>query len=203
MLRRYVLVLMLGGHPHRLLCSERRYRPSSSEYRWARNRHRRDGREQDRLIRKPSVGCNDGGLRFATGQRRPAGPPTKDASSRLADKSFDDIKFEMEVGDPFDRKLLTSEIEALHGRRIRIRGYILPTATKRGIKEFVLVRDNLECCFGPGAALYDCILVEMEEDKSAEFSIRPVAVTGVFTVQEFAPYGDTLAIYHLLADSVE
>lgn len=125
------------------------------------------------------------------------------AGDRPFDKTFDDIKFEMEVGAPFKRSMLTPAIEAMVGQRIRIRGYMLPTAQKRGIKQFVLVRDNQECCFGPGAALYDCIFVEMQPGKSAEFSIRPMAVTGTFGVNEIiGPDGKHLAIYHLAAEEV-
>jgi hypothetical protein len=100
--------------------------------------------------------------------------------------------------------MLTKPIEELAGTHIRIRGYILPTPQKRGIKQFVLVRDNQECCFGQGAALFDCILVEMQEGKSAEFMIRPVAVSGTFEIQEFkGPDGTYLAIYHLAGEAVE
>lgn len=120
------------------------------------------------------------------------------------DKTFDDIRFDIEPGQPFHRKMLTAEIEAMAGQKIRIRGYILPTAQKRGFKQFVLVRDNQECCFGPGAALYDCIFVELEPGATAEFSIRPVAVEGKFDIREFiGPDGKHLAIYHLDGQSVQ
>jgi len=110
----------------------------------------------------------------------------------------------MEVGEPFRREMLTEAVEALAGKPIRIRGYILPTAQKRGIKQFVLVRDNQECCFGPGAALFDCILVEMRPGKTAVFSVRPVAVSGTFNIREFTgPDGRHLAIYHLAGEAVE
>ena len=103
----------------------------------------------------------------------------------------------------YRRIVLKLSGEALAGTRIRIRGFILPTPQRRGIKAFVLVRDNQECCFGPGAALYDCILVEMQSGKTAEFSIRPVAVEGTFDIQEFrGPDGKHLAIYHLEGESV-
>jgi hypothetical protein len=125
------------------------------------------------------------------------------AGDRPFDKTFDDIKFTMEVGEAFQRKMLTPAIEAMIGQRIRIRGYILPTAQQRGFKQFVLVRDNQECCFGPGAALVDCIFVEMQPGKTAEFSIRPVAVLGTFAIQEIiGPDGKHLAIYHLDAEEV-
>ncbi|MEO0529945.1 MAG: DUF3299 domain-containing protein [Planctomycetota bacterium] len=125
------------------------------------------------------------------------------ALNRIEDKTFDDIKFDIEPDAPFDRGMLTDTIRDLDGQRIRIRGYILPTAQKRGIKQFVLVRDNQECCFGPGAALYDCILVNMEPGESAEFSVRPVAVEGEFVVEEFyGPDDKPLAIYRMSGESV-
>jgi hypothetical protein len=124
------------------------------------------------------------------------------AGDRPYDKTFDDLRFGMSVGAPFHRSMLTKQIEAMDGQKIRIRGYILPTAQQRGIKQFVLVRDNQECCFGQGAALYDCILVEMQPGKTAEFSIRPVAAEGVFKIQEFVVNGKHMAIYHMDAESV-
>src|SRR3954463_12838208 len=124
------------------------------------------------------------------------------AGDRPYDKTFDDLRFEMTVGTAFHRSMLTRSIEAMAGQRIRIRGYILPTPQRTGITQFVLVRDNQECCFGAGAALYDCILVDMKKGTTAEYSIRPVAVEGIFDVREFVIGGRHLAIYHMDAESV-
>lgn len=122
---------------------------------------------------------------------------------RLVDKTFDDIKFEIEPGETFHREMLTPEIEQLAGQRIRIRGYILPTFQRKGIRQFVLVRDDQECCFGPGAALYDCIIVEMLPGESTEFTVKPVAVEGVFSIDEMiGPDGNHWAIYHLVGEAV-
>lgn len=125
------------------------------------------------------------------------------AGDRPYDKTFDDLRFTMTPGGPFYRSMLTKQIEALSGQKIRIRGYILPTPQKNGIRTFVLVRDNQECCFGPGAALYDCILVDMQPGKTAEYSIRPIAVEGTFQIREFVLGGKHLAIYHMDAESAE
>jgi hypothetical protein len=144
-----------------------------------------------------------------TAPRQPLRPGAKTkvlsrAGDRSYDKTFDNLRFDIQPGDPFHRTMLPENITAMDGQRIRIRGFILPTAQKRGIKTFVLVRDNQECCFGPGAALYDCILVQMQPGKTAEFSIRPVAVDGIFSINEVVgPDGKHLAIYRLDAESVE
>jgi hypothetical protein len=118
--------------------------------------------------------------------------------------SFDDIKLEMEKGAPFTRDLLPERVTALAGTAIRIRGYILPSFQQTGLTQFVLVRDNQECCFGPGAALHDCVVVRMRPGKTADFSIRPVAVAGTFKIDELrAPDGSHLAIYALDGDEVK
>ena len=131
------------------------------------------------------------------------GKPQPIATAAVRETTFDDIKFEMEKTDPFQKSMLTPKVEQLFDKPIRIRGYIYPTSTKR-LKEFVLVRDNLECCFGPGAALFDCILVHMEPGKTAEFSIRPVAVEGTFRFEEYVDYDGTVrAIYRMDGKSVK
>jgi hypothetical protein len=123
---------------------------------------------------------------------------------RIVDKTFDDLKFDIEPDAPFKREMLTEEIEALFGQRIRIRGYIYPTPQREGITQFILVRDDQECCFGPGAALFDCIIVEMQPGKSAKFSVKPVAVEGRFTFQELMGFDNKpMAIFHLEGESVK
>ncbi|RLT13064.1 MAG: DUF3299 domain-containing protein [Planctomycetota bacterium] len=118
--------------------------------------------------------------------------------------TFDDIKFEMQKGDLFTRDLLPKRVTSLESQRIRIRGYILPSFQQSGLTQFVLVRDNMECCFGPGAALYDCIVVRMLPGKTASFSIRPVAVSGIFRVEELrGPDQTHLAIYTLDGEDVQ
>ena len=122
-------------------------------------------------------------------------PPV--ASGPPKDITFDDIKLELKKGDPYDPSLLTDKVKSLDGKPIRIRGFILPSFQQSGIKQFVLVRDNQECCFGPGALLHDCIIVEMVSPATADFSTRPVSVEGVFTLKELKLDGKYLAIYHL------
>ena len=136
----------------------------------------------------------------------PPAPPAA-AVARTADVrdiSFDDLKLDMQKGDPFTRDLLPKRVTALEQERIRIRGYILPSFQQTGLTQFVLVRDNMECCFGPGAALHDCVVVRMVPGSSTSFSIRPVAVTGTFKVEELrGPDGRHLAIYALDGEDVQ
>jgi hypothetical protein len=134
-------------------------------------------------------------------EKSPSAPVVPD---RLLDLTFDDIKFEMEKSEPFQRSMLTDKIEGYAGRTIRIRGYMLPSFVKDGITKFVLVRDNMECCFGPGAALYDCVIVQLQPGKATSYSVRPIAVTGIFSISEWRDFdGAIRAIYHLEGQEVE
>ncbi len=96
--------------------------------------------------------------------------------------SFDSIKFPMEKQELFKLTMLTPQVKALDGRRVKIRGFMLPSFVNKGLKYFVLVRDNQECCFGPGAALFDAIHIDLAEGVTAEYSYPPIAVEGVFHI---------------------
>ena len=133
----------------------------------------------------------------------PVGAPQVDAKG-ITEATFDDVKFEMVKTDKFERSMLTPKVQSLFDQRIRIRGYMYPTMRRKGLTQFVLVRDNMECCFGPGAALYDCILISMEPGKTAEYSIRPIAVEGTFRLDEYpGPDGRPLAIYQMQGEAVQ
>ncbi len=134
----------------------------------------------------------------STGARPGAG---QDA---VKDITFDNLKFDIQPGDPFSREMLTEEIEALMERTVRIKGFIRPSFRQTGLTKFVFVRDDQECCFGPGAALYDCILVELATGKSTDFTVRPITIRGVVYVQDFTgPDGNTWAIYRMRDAYVE
>ena len=112
--------------------------------------------------------------------------------------TFDDVKFEIEKNEDFSRQLLTDKINNFEGKRIKIRGYIRPSFKQTGIEKFILVRDNQECCFGPGAMIYDCMIVGMKKGTATEFTTRPITVEGDFYLKEFeGPDGKLWAIYRL------
>lgn len=152
------------------------------------------------------------GLLALAGCGGSAPPPTEATAAAtgspkqaaIREITFDDIKLELQKDEPFTRDRLTGRVAELERQRVRIRGYILPSFQQSGLTQFVLVRDNQECCFGPGAALHDCIVVRMLSGRSAEFSIRPVAVEGTFRLEELrGPDGRHLAIYALDGERVQ
>ena len=151
----------------------------------------------------------DESARPVLAQVTPEATSTQSAAStsgeRTRDISFDDIKFKMEKKEKFKRSMLTEKIEKLSGKTVKIRGYIFPGGIfkQKGITKFVLVRDNQECCFGPGAALFDCVIVRMKPGKSTDFSVRPIAVEGKFSIREFRQGKKLRAVYAISGDSAK
>ena len=147
-------------------------------------------------------------------------PPPMDAAKAAQEKrarelarlrgeiTFDDLKFDIEKDGVFEDSMLTNEIRKLHEKKIKIRGFMLPSSVfqTKGIKQFVLVRDNKECCFGPGAAIYDCVMVEMASDKTTDFSERVMTVSGNMTIDTETyqyPDGGHYAIYKIVANETK
>lgn len=131
-----------------------------------------------------------------------SGQTVDDALTRSADGkfdiTFDHIKFDIPEGEPYSPEMLTEQVRRLDGQPVKLRGYIRPSFKQRDLKNFVFVRDDKECCFGPGAALFDCVVVKLAKGKETDYTVRPVAVTGKFLLKEYqGPDGNVWAIYRM------
>jgi hypothetical protein len=137
----------------------------------------------------------------------PVDPAARASARAKGEITFDDLKFDIEPDAPFDASMLTDPIRELDGKTVKLRGYILPSTLFRetDIEEFVLVRDNQECCFGPGAALYDCVVVNLVGGAKTNFTTRPVTVTGKFVLKEYKYPDDSghFAIFNLQGTGVK
>lgn len=134
-------------------------------------------------------------------------PRTRIRSGGVLDIVFDDLEFDLEADGDFEREMLTDEIEALDGKTIILRGFILDASIfeRTGIKKFVLVRDNQECCFGPTAKVFHNVWVDLDEGKTTKFSFRPVEIKGKFSIRPWhhPDDGKCYSVYHLQAESVK
>ena len=130
----------------------------------------------------------------------------RDAARKRGEITFDDLKFDIEKGGEYKPEMITPAIKDLEKKTVKLRGFILPNSVFQtsGIKQFVLVRDNRECCFGPGAAIYDCVWVEMAAGKTAAFSTQVVTVKGKFAIdEETFKNTDGYAIFKMTAEEVK
>ena len=132
----------------------------------------------------------------------------REAARKRGEITFDDLKFDIEKDGEFKPEMITKSMKELDKKTFTIRGFILPTSVfqQSGIKQFVLVRDNQECCFGPGALLYDCVIIEMAAGKSTHFATRVVTVKGKLEIDPDSfrdPNGGCYAVYKMLAEEVK
>jgi hypothetical protein len=100
-------------------------------------------------------------------------------------------------GDPPMK--LTPETLALNGKKVLIKGYVFPGQRTSGITQFLLVRDQGDCCFGGNPKVTDRILVQLKDTKGFDFSGKLFKVAGEFRIQPPAPAADAqgIVLYHL------
>lgn len=144
---------------------------------------------------------------IATANARPLADKARTTALAKGEISFDDLVFDIEKGGKYEPSMLTDKIRELNGKKVKLRGFILPSTLYRetNIDEFVLVRDNQECCFGPGAALYDCVVVNLVKGVTTDYTTRAVTVSGTFKLKEYKYPDDTghFAVFNLEGTEVK
>jgi hypothetical protein len=94
----------------------------------------------------------------------------------------------------------------LEGKRVFIKGFVYPGGQLDGIRQFLLVRDQGDCCFGGNPKLTERILVTLEEPLQLTYQSRIHKLGGTFHVEardnaiDKAPGG---VFYHLKADYLQ
>ena len=91
---------------------------------------------------------------------------------------------------------------SLEGQTVRVRGYMYPPHMAEGLERFVLLRDNLSCCFGPGAKIYDHILIEMKPGTTAGYVPiqQSLDVVGKFKIK-LESAGDSVFGLYVIEDA--
>jgi hypothetical protein len=101
--------------------------------------------------------------------------------------------------------IVPTEVSSLEGKNVFIKGYIRPDSVTvpRGIDEFLLVRDNNQCCFGDMSKIkyYDQIMVKMTGDHRVDFSRGVFAIGGKLHIEpRYALPGSPRTVFSLTAD---
>jgi hypothetical protein len=87
-------------------------------------------------------------------------------------------------------------LKNLDGKKVRIRGFMGPTFEAADLTQFVIARDLGECCFGPGARIYNLVMVEMRPGKTANYvALRPIDVVGTFHINLDVEQDTILGLY--------
>jgi len=92
---------------------------------------------------------------------------------------------------------------AMAGRNVLLKGYMYPGKQQHGIVQFLLVRDQGDCCFGGNPRITDRVLVQLSDARGIPFSPRLTKIAGRFAVRPMANDAiDGGVLYHLEAAGV-
>jgi len=129
-----------------------------------------------------------GGLAYQTAVYRAELPP---GFERLTYAALQPLE-----GDP--PTAIPETAREFDGRNVLLKGYMYPGKQQQGIVQFLLVRDQGDCCFGGNPKITDRVLVQLRDASGIEFSPRLRKIAGRFAIR---PTGaDTLdggVLYHL------
>jgi hypothetical protein len=95
-------------------------------------------------------------------------------------------------------QLIPPEAFALEGKKIFIKGYVYPGREAEGIKTFLLVRDQGDCCFGGNPKLTDRIQVTLNDPLRLTFRSRMFRLAGVFHVKPTTAVNAGGGVYYQL-----
>lgn len=77
---------------------------------------------------------------------------------------------------------IPASARALDGKKVFIKGYPLPGSQQAGITQFVLCRDQGDCCFGGKPKITDRVHVQLTGDLTMNYRLRLWKVGGVLHV---------------------
>lgn len=100
---------------------------------------------------------------------------------------------------------IPAEVMALTGSKAMVEGWMVPMQVddNGGVKSFVLVKTQPQCCFGDTQKMNEWIDVTMPAGKTADFNVdRPVKAYGTLEVGEKIEDGFVLSIYRMKAEKV-
>ena len=101
------------------------------------------------------------------------------------------------------KRAVQPDVQELLDREIFLKGYMYQTRSTRNRRDFVLLKDSGECCFGGDPAPNDMIQVSLADDLPAvNFSaFQMVSVAGILRADPAAPEGQ--AVYTMEAHQCE
>jgi hypothetical protein len=92
---------------------------------------------------------------------------------------------------------LPEAVKALEGKRVTMRGFLMPLSEYDDIHEFDLVASHMTCCFGVPAGLEGMVLVRIASARGLPNTNEPIEVTGTFHARETTEQGYVLSIFEI------
>ena len=125
------------------------------------------------------LGGDSAAAEVATLENRiPHAPPSAGEVRRMGIMELGNFPYDPDKGG------LPADVLALDGMPIILSGYMMPGYQTDRLREFTLVQDVYECCFGQPPGLEHTIQVNLPAGRSVSYYYGEVEVTGVLSVRE-------------------
>ncbi len=88
------------------------------------------------------------------------------------------------------QQALHPDIQSLNGKKIFLKGYMYRGKQRVGLTNFVLVKDNQQCCFGRQPNQSDMVEVYLEPGQVVDLELGLTGVAGTFRAANPSPRSD-------------
>lgn len=130
--------------------------------------------------------------------RKPHPAPQSGQVLELMIKDLGNFDYDASKGGNIPKDVL-----ALHGTKIRLRGYMIPMDQAANITQFALVPDLFACCFGQPPQLQHTIVANCPKGKAVSYYPEEITVEGTLSVREKKDEGFIVSIFELDVSSVK
>jgi hypothetical protein len=118
---------------------------------------------------------------------------------RLAAFDYTPPESETAVKDQIPEK-----IKALDQKKVAVTGFMLPTKMEKGlVKEFLLVKDAMMCCYGAMPKVNEWVVVKMNGAGVKALMDMPITFEGKLRVGEMFENGYLTGVYLLEGDRMQ
>jgi len=125
-----------------------------------------------------------------------------DYAIELPDSAFVE-KLNIHLLRPIIKAKIPQAVKELDGHKVAISGFMLPLDDENGgTRKFILMRNQITCCFGGANRLNEYVVVTMNGPKPVPYDASPVTVRGTLTVGPEFEDGALNGIYQMAGDEV-
>lgn len=130
--------------------------------------------------------------------RTPHSPPGVDEVREVTLQNLGNFNYDAVNGGN-----IPSDVKALSGMTVRLRGYMIPIHESKTVTTFALVPDLFACCFGQPPQLQHTALVICPPGKGVSYYPDEIIVTGTLTVSERREDDFIVSIFEVEPTSVK
>lgn len=107
-------------------------------------------------------------------------------------------------GETVVKDQIPAKIKALNEKKVAVTGFMLPTKMDKGlVKEFLLVKDAMMCCYGAMPKINEWIVVKMNGAGVKPLMDLPITFEGKLRVGEMFENGYLTGVYLLEGDRMQ